>query len=182
MSIGPEFPAGAGDPSGADRDQARAWPGSDAQAQHFDGQAQQFDAQVGQYGAQPGQYGQFDAQVGQHQAGQYQYQVQPQGYAMPAQAYPGQYMAAQAAARVPGYGLGVAGMILGIGSIVFCWWGIGTLVEVVLAIVFGVIARNKAAAVGTRNSMATAGLVCGIIGAVIYLLLGFFALGLMCFV
>lgn len=68
-------------------------------------------------------------------------------------------------------------MVLGITSIIFCWWGVFSLTQVVLAIVFsglGIARANRGAA---RKGMAIAGLVCGLVGAVLYLLIGIASLG-----
>ena len=54
-------------------------------------------------------------------------------------------------------GLAIAGMILGITSIVLCWWGILSLAQVVLAIVFGGIAIDRANRGAPHKGMAIAG-------------------------
>ena len=69
-------------------------------------------------------------------------------------------------------GLAVAGMILGITSLVFCWWGIGSLAQWVLAIVFSSVALRRANRGAAGKGMAIAGLACGVLGAVTYLILG----------
>lgn len=76
-----------------------------------------------------------------------------------------------------GNGLAIAGMVLGITSVIFSWWGIFTLVQVVLAITFSAIGRGHAKRGAPHGGLATAGLVLGIIGAVIYFLIGIFSLG-----
>ena len=76
-----------------------------------------------------------------------------------------------------GNGLAVAGMILGITCIIFSWWGIFTLVQVVLAITFSAIGRGHAKRGAPHGGMATAGLVLGIVGAVLYFLIGIFSFG-----
>ena len=82
-----------------------------------------------------------------------------------------------AAVKRPGNGLAIAGMILGITSVVFCWWGLLSLAQVVLAIVFGGVGLSRANRGAPHKGMAVAGLVCGLIGAVFYLMLGIFSLG-----
>lgn len=76
-----------------------------------------------------------------------------------------------------GNGLAIAGMILGITCIIFSWWGIFTLVQVVLAITFSAIGRGHAKRGAPHGGMATAGLVLGIVGAVLYFLIGIFSFG-----
>ena len=68
-------------------------------------------------------------------------------------------------------------MVLGITSVVFCWWGLLSLAQVVLAIVFGGVALSRANRGAPHKGMAIAGLVCGLIGAVLYLMVGIFSLG-----
>ena len=65
---------------------------------------------------------------------------------------------------MPGKGLGVAGLILGIGSLVLAAsWVLGGICAV-LAIVFSALAQTKARTVGRNNGMAIAGLICGGVG------------------
>ncbi len=61
---------------------------------------------------------------------------------------------------VPGKGLGIAGMVLGILSLVlFCYWVIAIPLAIIGISLSGV-GMSKAKAVGMKNSMATAGIVC----------------------
>jgi hypothetical protein len=90
---------------------------------------------------------------------------------------PQPYSYAQSPAVVTGNGQAVASLILGITCILFSWWGVFTLAQVVLAIVFGASGRKRAARTGQGGGMATAGLVLGIVGCVIYILFGIFSLG-----
>jgi hypothetical protein len=83
----------------------------------------------------------------------------------------------QHAAQPATNGMAVAGMVLGITSLIFCWWGLFTLAQVVLAIVFGAKGLQRANAGGGGKGMATAGLVCGIIGAIFYVTFGVLTLG-----
>ena len=70
-------------------------------------------------------------------------------------------------------GLAIASMVLGICSVVFCWLGLLTLAAVVLAIVFGARALWLSAHAGAPSkAFAIAGLATGIVGGVLYLLLG----------
>jgi len=71
-----------------------------------------------------------------------------------------------------GNGLAVAGLVLGITSILFCWWGIFSLTQIVLAIVFSSVGIHNAKDGADKKGLATAGLVCGIVGAVAYLIIG----------
>jgi hypothetical protein len=67
---------------------------------------------------------------------------------------------------------------LGITSIVFCWWGLLTLAQVVLAIVFGCIGIGRANAGANGKGQAVAGLICGSVGAVAYLFFGIISVGI----
>lgn len=76
-----------------------------------------------------------------------------------------------------GNGLAVASLVLGITSIVFCWWGLFTLVQVVLAVVFGGVAIRAANQGAGHKGLAVAGLACGIAGFIAYVLFGIATLG-----
>ena len=65
-------------------------------------------------------------------------------------------------AKVPGTGLAIASMVLGIISFL-CY----PIITGVLAVIFGAVAKNK----GCTSGMATAGIVCGIIGVALWLLM-----------
>jgi hypothetical protein len=78
----------------------------------------------------------------------------------------------QVQAQAQGNGMAVASMVLGITSIVFCWWGLATLVQVVLAIVFGIKGMRRADGGVGGKGMAIAGLVCGIVGGIAYFIFG----------
>lgn len=103
--------------------------------------------------------------AGQYPGGQY-----------PAGQYPPQY--AQHPLARPGNGLAVASLVLGITSIIFSWWGLLTLAQVVLAIIFGAIGISRANAGASGKGQAVAGLILGCIGLVIYFFIGLFSLGL----
>jgi|SRR5215469_5468850 len=82
--------------------------------------------------------------------------------------------------KPPGSGLAVASMILGITSVVFCWWGLATLAMWLCAVIFAGVSMHKATVANMpRNGMAVAGLVLGIVGGLTYLTLGIFSLGVM---
>jgi hypothetical protein len=104
--------------------------------------------------------------------GQAQYPGQPP---YPGQQYPyppPQY--AQYPQPRTGNGKATAALVLGIVSIVFCWTTIFDIVPVVLAIVFGVLGRNEAKRGGSGRSLATTGLVCGVIGAILAVVVSVF--------
>jgi hypothetical protein len=77
-----------------------------------------------------------------------------------------------------GNGLAIASLVLGITSIVFCWWGLFTLVQIVLAVIFGGVAIGTANQGAGRKGMAVAGLACGIAGFIAYVLFGISTLGI----
>jgi hypothetical protein len=111
----------------------------------------------------------------------------PPGYNVPPQGgypYPGQwgpygrpYRPIFVPAR-PSNGVAAAALVLGITSIVFCWWGLLTLLQVTLAIVFGSVGISKANRGASNKGLAVAGLVLGLVGLVIYFFVGLFSLGL----
>ena len=72
------------------------------------------------------------------------------------------YQAAPQAAPQAGKGLAIAGMIMGIISLFLLPYVTGA-----LGIIFGGVAKSK----GYRGGMATAGIVCGVIGIALTLLL-----------
>jgi hypothetical protein len=90
------------------------------------------------------------------------------GYQYPPPPY-GQYPALRA-----GNGKATAALVLGIVSIVFCWTSVFDVVPVVLAIVFGILGRNEAKRGATGRGLATAGLVCGVIGAILAVVVSIF--------
>jgi hypothetical protein len=71
----------------------------------------------------------------------------------------------------------IAGMVLGICSIVFCWWGLLTLAMVVMAITFGSIGIHRASGGVGEKGMAVAGVACGAFGGLLYLIVGVISLG-----
>ncbi len=76
-----------------------------------------------------------------------------------------------------GNGLAVAGLVLGITSIIFCWWGVFSLAQVILAIVFSSVGIQHANRGAAHKGMAVAGLTCGILGATLYIIVGIASLG-----
>lgn len=81
--------------------------------------------------------------------------------------------------QVPGKGLGIASMVVGILSLVFfCIWYIAIPCAIVGASLGGV-ASSKAKEVGAKNGMATAGITCSCIAlglAVLFVVLGLLGL------
>ena len=75
---------------------------------------------------------------------------------------------------VPGKGLGIAGMILGILSLVlFCVWYLGIPCGIT-GIILSAIGASKAKAAGVKNGMATAGIICSSIAlglAILFIIL-----------
>lgn len=85
---------------------------------------------------------------------------------------PGQPMSYSQPPQQKSVGLAVASMVLGILSVVMCCLWFLSIPMAILAIVMGVIARGKA----TRGEaggggMATTGIVCGVIGLLIWIML-----------
>jgi len=69
-----------------------------------------------------------------------------------------------------GKGQSIAGLVLGIVSIVICWFGFASFVALPLAIVgliLSVVGGKKLKANGMKSGIATAGLVIGIIAVVL---------------
>ena len=69
-------------------------------------------------------------------------------------------------------GLAVASMILGITGIVICLAGIGTFAMVALAIIFGAISLHRANHGAPHKGYAIAGLSLGIVGFLVYFIIG----------
>ena len=66
-----------------------------------------------------------------------------------------------------GNGIAVAGMVLGICALVFCWIPFLNWVLGLLGIIFGALGISRGNKVGTGKGMALAGLICGIIGSLL---------------
>lgn len=133
----------------------------------------------------------FCVACGQSQADAAPQQAAPQApvYAQPQQPVYGApqvpYGNPYAKPSVPGKGLGIASMVLGIVSLVlFCYWFIAIPCGIVAAALGG-IALSKAKEVGMKNGLATAGLVCSCIALgiailfVIFVAAGLAELGLL---
>jgi len=78
----------------------------------------------------------------------------------------------------PGNGVAVASLVLGITGIVFSWWGLFTLVQVVLAVVFGAVGISKASHGASNKGLASAGLLLGLVGLGLYFVIGLVSFGL----
>src|SRR6266700_6337246 len=100
--------------------------------------------------------------------------VQQNGWAAP---YAAPQQAGFAATQPQSSGMAVASLVLGITSIIFCWWGIFSLLQVILAIVFGCLALSRANRIGARAPLAIAGIACGSVGFLFYLIFGIATLG-----
>jgi hypothetical protein len=106
--------------------------------------------------------------------------AQPQAYANPtpyATGYP-QAGYSTMAQQNSGNGFAIASLVLGCTSIFFCWWGLFSLLQVVLAIVFGCLALGRVAMGTSQRTMAIAGIICACVGAVLYFIIGIFTLGI----
>ena len=71
---------------------------------------------------------------------------------------------------VPGKGLGVASMVLGILSLaLFCFWYIA-IPCAIISLILGFVGKSAASKAGAKNGMATAGIVCSFISIGIVIL------------
>jgi hypothetical protein len=118
----------------------------------------------------PGQYG-YGPQAG----AQVQPYAQQNAWATP-NAMPQQNVFVTA--QPPSNGMAVASLVLGITSVVFCWWGLFSLLQVVLAVVFGCVALSQSNRAGGRAPLAIAGIVCASVGLICYFIVGIFTLGI----
>jgi len=133
------------------------------------------------YGADPGGYPPGQYPQGQYPQGQYPQGQYPQGPYPPSPPTPGQYPPPYGAPPghypppyaygprpTPGNGKAVVALVLGIGSIVFCFFSFLDALLVIPGLIFGFIALSESkSAGGNRRGMAIAGLVCSIIGGVL---------------
>ena len=88
----------------------------------------------------------------------------------------GQFPQGQPPAPPQGNGIAVAGLVLGIIGLVFCWVPFfGWLLDV-LGVIFGAIGVGKANRVGRGKGVAIAGLACGAIGLLLGIVLFVLAL------
>ena len=79
---------------------------------------------------------------------------------------PPQYQAPQAQAQ--GNGMAVAGLVLGIIGLVFCWIPVLGWILALLGLIFGAVGNSKANRIGGKGKgMAMAGLVLGLIGLIL---------------
>ena len=62
--------------------------------------------------------------------------------------------------------MAVAGMVLGILAVALCWFPVVNWILAILAIIFGGVGISKGNRVGRGKGMAIAGLICGLISAV----------------
>lgn len=67
-----------------------------------------------------------------------------------------------------GNGMAVAGLVLGILALVFCWIPFLNWILAILAIIFGAVGNGKANKIGGKGKgMAVTGLILGIVGALL---------------
>lgn len=79
---------------------------------------------------------------------------------------------APSAAKDPGKGLGIAGMVLGIvGLVLFCFVYVGLPCSIV-GLILSAVGMKKSEAAGFGNGMGKAGLICSLIAVAIDVLLG----------
>jgi len=90
--------------------------------------------------------------------------------------YPTPYYSQPAYAQ-RGSGVAVAGFVLGITSVVFCWWGLLTLLQIILAIIFSSVGISNANHGASNKGLAIAGLVLALIGLVLYFFVGLVSVG-----
>jgi hypothetical protein len=118
----------------------------------------------------------------QYAGQQYAYQQQPAYLVQPsAQVTPYTNVVPQAGygvAQTANNGMAVASLVLGITSIVFCWWGLFTVAQVALAIVFGCMGLSRANQGAGQAPMAIAGIICACAGLMFYFIIGVFSLGI----
>jgi hypothetical protein len=79
---------------------------------------------------------------------------------------PGEYAQGEPPAPL-GNGLAVAGLVLGIIGLVFCFVPVFGWVLAILGIIFGAVGISKANKVGRGKGLAIAGLICGVLGLLI---------------
>jgi hypothetical protein len=109
--------------------------------------------------------------AGQPYAGQ-PYAGQPYaGQPYPGQPYPGQQYpypppyATQYPPPKTGNGKAIAGLVLGILAILFCWTSLLDIVLVALGLIFGFLGIGEARRTGSGRRMAITGVVCALVGA-----------------
>ena len=80
---------------------------------------------------------------------------------------PGSALPTEAPTTQPGNGMAIAGLVLGIISIVLCIFTIVDMVIAILAIIFGAIGVSKANKGARGKGAAMGGLICGIVGFIL---------------
>lgn len=95
-----------------------------------------------------------------------QHGTQPSPYPGQPYGYPPPYATAYPPPRT-GNGKAIAGLVLGIISIVFCFTSIIDLVPVILAVVFGTLGLNEARRGAGGRGTAIAALICAALGAIL---------------
>ncbi|MBQ1902441.1 MAG: DUF4190 domain-containing protein [Lachnospiraceae bacterium] len=114
----------------------------------------------GQNAYQQNQQGQFQqGQYQQNQQGQYQQNQQGQFQQNP------QYGYNNPQGSGDGHGLAVASLVLGIVSIVFWFFGAGSIVGLISGVI-GLVCASSAKKRGTEGGIQTAGFVCSLIGVI----------------
>ncbi len=108
----------------------------------------------------------------------YQQPMQQPAYQQPMYQQP-MYQQPMQQPAVPGKGLGIASMVVGILAILFlCFNATVGLVCAIIGVALGGVALNKAKQAGVKNGMAVAGLVCSIVALALCLLAIIFAAAL----
>ena len=92
----------------------------------------------------------------------YQQPMQQPAYQQPAYQQP-MYQQPMQQPAVPGKGLGIASMVVGIVSLVCICFGWICIICAIVGVALGGVALNKAKQAGVKNGMAVAGLVCSCI-------------------
>lgn len=106
----------------------------------------------------------------------------PPNYGFTNQPPPGAPMGMPGAGPMPGgqqqgNGMAVAGLVLGILGLVFCWVAVIGWILALLGVIFGGVGMSKANKIGGKGKgMAVAGLACGAIGLILGIALFFWAL------
>ncbi len=155
-----QYGQGQQDPYGA----GQYGGGQYGQSQYGQSQHSQDPYSQGQYGqGQQGQYGQGAYGAGQYGQDPYS-QGQHGGQGYPAQYQQGQYDMGQYGAKPQGTGLGIAALILGIVSLLTCWFVLG-LVPGLVGLVLGIVAVRKLGRTpGASKAVPIVGIVLSVLG------------------
>lgn len=78
----------------------------------------------------------------------------------------------------PANGCAIAGMIVGIGCIIFCFAGVFELMGIIIAFVLSLVGISAANRGAQNKGMAVAGLVCSLVGLGFYLIVGASSFGI----